>query len=117
VSTVKAYDTAYPGSMFPRSGSTGGYVERDDAASLAAALLEQIAASQSKAELATDALNAAHADNARLRAANAALTEALKRIERRAFNEEPCEELEDAQRDLRVIYSTARAALASVEVQ
>jgi hypothetical protein len=45
----------------------------------------------------------------------AALTEALKRIERRAFNEEPCEELEDAQRDLRVIYSTARAALASVE--
>jgi hypothetical protein len=57
------------------------------------------------------------AEIARLRAANAALTEALKRIERRAFNEEPCEELEDAQRDLRVIYSTARAALASVEVQ
>lgn len=38
--TVKAFDSAYPGSMCEREN--GDYVERKDAASLAAALLEQI---------------------------------------------------------------------------
>ena len=39
--TIKAFDSAYPGSMFEKPD--GSYVERDDAASLAAALLEIIA--------------------------------------------------------------------------
>lgn len=38
--TVKAFDSAYPGSMCERE--KGDYVKRKDAASLAAALLEQI---------------------------------------------------------------------------
>ena len=37
---VRAFDSAYPGSMFERND--GYYVKRKDAASLAAALLEQI---------------------------------------------------------------------------
>ena len=40
MSAVKAYDSAYPGSMFEHND--GDYVERKDAASLAAALLEQV---------------------------------------------------------------------------
>ncbi len=37
---VRGYESAYPGSMFPRED--GGYVQRDDANSLAAALLALI---------------------------------------------------------------------------
>lgn len=37
---VRAFDSAYPGSMFERND--GYYVERKDVASLAAAMLEQI---------------------------------------------------------------------------
>ena len=39
--TVRAFDSAYPGSMFDKPH--GEYVERGDASSLAAALLELIA--------------------------------------------------------------------------
>lgn len=40
--TVRAFDSAYPGSMFERKD--GCYVERDDHKSMAAALVELIAA-------------------------------------------------------------------------
>ena len=40
MTVIKAFDSAYPGSMFERKD--GGYVERDDHNSLAAALIYQI---------------------------------------------------------------------------
>lgn len=53
---VKAFSSAYPGSMFERKD--GGYVERDDAQSLAAALLALVASGDRAAEAAKDELMA-----------------------------------------------------------
>jgi hypothetical protein len=55
---VVAFDSAYPGSMSERAD--GNYVLRSDAPSLAAALLEQIAAQDRRLEDAERALDAAH---------------------------------------------------------
>jgi len=43
------------------------------------------------------------------------LLAALLRIKIRAYNEEPCEEIEDAQRDLRHVYALASSALDKVK--
>ena len=66
------YQSAYPGSMFKEVD--GGYVEREDNASLAAALLENIAALQRRAEDAEDAEKALK----KAVAVNAQLLEALR---------------------------------------
>lgn len=52
--TVIAYRSAYPGSMC--SHEDGGYIDREDAASLAAALLELLTAEKRRAEDAVSAL-------------------------------------------------------------
>lgn len=52
--TVRAFDSAYPGSMFDKPH--GEYVERGDASSLAAALLELVAKHKRDAEDFEDAL-------------------------------------------------------------
>ncbi len=45
---VKAFDSAYPGSMF--EGANGDYIRRDDHVSLAASLVELIASRDRDAE-------------------------------------------------------------------
>lgn len=52
---------------------------------------------------------------ARLALEKAELVKALETIKMRAHSEEPAEELEDAQRDLRHIYATALAVLARID--
>jgi hypothetical protein len=69
-----AYESAYPGSMFRRAD--GSYVERTDNASLAAALLENIAALGRRAEDADDA----EKEVKQLREQRDELLAALKRV-------------------------------------
>lgn len=57
-------------------------------------------------------LNAAQTEVAALKALRDELVGAMKRIRQRAASDAPCEELEDAQRDLRHIFAIADAALA-----
>lgn len=64
--TVRAFDSAYPGSMFDKPH--GEYVERGDASSLAAALLELVAKHKRDAEDFEDALKQEKAENTALRA-------------------------------------------------
>lgn len=56
---IKAYDTAYPGSMMPRAD--GYYLERNDHKSMAAALIELIASRDREIEDLRDALHDARA--------------------------------------------------------
>lgn len=53
-----------------------------------------------------------YAEIDRLQSLNAELVAALDKIEMRAHSDASAEELEDAQRDLRHIHATAKAALA-----
>ena len=64
--TVRAFDSAYPGSMFDKPH--GEYVERGDASSLAAALLELVAKHKRDAEDFEDALKQEKAERDALRA-------------------------------------------------
>ena len=64
--TVRAFDSAYPGSMFDKPH--GEYVERGDASSLAAALLELVAKHKRDAEDFEDALKQEKAERNALRA-------------------------------------------------
>lgn len=62
---MKAYESAYPGSMFERTD--GGYVQRDDADSLAGSLLALIKSGDRAAEDAADEAKALRAENQRLK--------------------------------------------------
>ena len=64
--TVRAFDSAYPGSMFDKPH--GEYVGRGDASSLAAALLELVAKHKRDAEDFEDALKQEKAERDALRA-------------------------------------------------
>ena len=64
--TLRAFDSAYPGSMFDKPH--GEYVERGDASSLAAALLELVAKHKRDAEDFEDALKQEKAERDALRA-------------------------------------------------
>ena len=64
---MKAYESAYPGSMFERTD--GGYVQRDDADSLAGSLLALIKSADRAAEDLQGALTEAENDRWKFRQA------------------------------------------------
>lgn len=64
--TVRAFDSAFPGSMFDKPH--GEYIERGDASSLAAALLELVSKHKRDAEDFEDALKQEKAERDALRA-------------------------------------------------
>lgn len=74
--TLRAYESAYPGSMFERAD--GGYIERDDAESLASGLLALIKSGDRAAEDAGDALAQANLDLVKVKAQRDAILPALE---------------------------------------
>ena len=78
--TVRAFDSAYPGSMFDKPH--GEYVERGDASSLAAALLELVAKHKRDAEDFEDALKQEKAERDALRAEVERLRSVADRVAR-----------------------------------
>ncbi len=76
--TIKAFDSAYPGSMFEKP--RGSYVERDDAKSLAAALLEIIATEKRSASDLLDELQESRDEFHALKAQRDELLAGLERI-------------------------------------
>ena len=81
--TVRAFDSAYPGSMFDKPH--GEYVERGDASSLAAALLELVSKHKRDAEDFEDALKQEKAERDALRAEVERLRADAIKSERRAI--------------------------------
>ena len=81
--TVRAFDSAYPGSMFDKPH--GEYVERGDASSLAAALLELVAKHKRDSEDFEDALKQEKAERDALRAEVERLRADAIKSERRAI--------------------------------
>lgn len=110
--TLHAYESAYPGSMFERPD--GGYIQRDDAESLAAGLLALIKSGDQAAEDAVTAL-------AQVRADNKILLDALKdcRTSRAGYaitsSDQYPEVLEGMWKEVRRIDGVARAAIAKAK--